>query len=823
MPFLELAAMAKVATHRAEARTREQAFPDEKHTDTHQGNLMISSPSTDRTTVRGFCHALLLGLAVTALVACGGGDGAHSDTAANPAGTDIGAGVERVSATAVPAPGDVLSYSLLSADQTLADAVKQYTFTYRSTDGVSGTGLVTTSGTIFYPKGTAPAGGWPVIAWGHGTVGIGDNCAPSRNLRSARDAEYLNRWLREGYVVVATDYQGLGTPGQHFYLHARAESYALLDSVRALLKWPYVSNQVVLVGQAQGAHAVFAADSIAASYAPELNIRGAVATSTPHILRANAAQYGADEVNPNLYSKFYLAKGAQMLDPSLTDTTIFSSQALPAAAAASEACVGSLWTSVIQAGLTANNTFAQPDGQARLNAAVRESLRYPSFTLPRPIFMGIGGQDRAVSTEQQVALATDACKAGSAVTHKVYADKDQDSALNASFADALAFVRQLSSGQAPGSTCASLVAAPAEPAAGDVVSSAPLTATQSLADAGEQYSITYLSTDGMAGTGLLSATGSIFYPRGTPPAGGWPLVVWGHGTAGIADVCAPSRNARSARDAEYLNRWLREGYAVVAPDYQGLGSPGFHFYLHARAESYSLLDSARAALKMPNVSNRIMLVGQSQGGNAVFAAAGYAAAYAPDLNVRGTVATGTPHLMRTANVPQFGPDEVNPNLYSRFYLAKAAQYLDPALTNEMLFSARALPLYANAGEMCTNQLYGAVINAGLTANNVYADASSAQRINSTIRESLRYPTLNFPRPIFMGIGALDRSVSGEQQVALATDACSAGSNVVHRVYGDKDHDGALNASFADAFAFTQQVMGNGVPASTCASLGVVRP
>ncbi len=71
---------------------------------------------------------------------------------------------------------------------------------------------------VFVPQGTPPEGGWPVLSWAHGTVGLGDACAPSRNPRSQRDANYLGHWLSQGYAVVATDYIGLGTPGVHPYL-----------------------------------------------------------------------------------------------------------------------------------------------------------------------------------------------------------------------------------------------------------------------------------------------------------------------------------------------------------------------------------------------------------------------------------------------------------------------------------------------------------------------------------------------------------------------------------------------------------------------------
>ena len=40
------------------------------------------------------------------------------------------------------------------------------------------------TGSIFLPRGDPPDGGWPVVSYAHGTVGIADQCAPSVAVRS---------------------------------------------------------------------------------------------------------------------------------------------------------------------------------------------------------------------------------------------------------------------------------------------------------------------------------------------------------------------------------------------------------------------------------------------------------------------------------------------------------------------------------------------------------------------------------------------------------------------------------------------------------------
>ena len=69
------------------------------------------------------------------------------------------------------------------------------------------------------------------------------------------------------------------------------------------------------------------------------------------------------------------------------------------------------------------------------------------------------------------------------------------------------------------------------------------------------------------------ATALVFKPKGPMPAGGWPIVAWAHGTTGVADQCAPSQQGLGGNEF-LIAKLLVAGYAVVAPDYEGLGEPG---------------------------------------------------------------------------------------------------------------------------------------------------------------------------------------------------------------------------------------------------------
>jgi dienelactone hydrolase len=161
----------------------------------------------------------------------------------------------------------------------LKGAKRNLLILYRSSGG-SGP-LV--SGSVAVPKGKTPKGGWPVIAYAHGTTGIADACAPTRGY----DADDLNsyafpllqRWLKAGFAVVRTDYNGLGTRGVHEYLFGRAEGRSVLDSVLAARRLlpRTLAKRYVIAGHSQGGHAALFAAAAAPHYAPGLRLRGTVA------------------------------------------------------------------------------------------------------------------------------------------------------------------------------------------------------------------------------------------------------------------------------------------------------------------------------------------------------------------------------------------------------------------------------------------------------------------------------------------------------------------------------------------------------------------
>lgn len=130
------------------------------------------------------------------------------------------------------------------------------------------------SGMIFIPNTPTPTEGRPVVAWAHGTLGMGKQCAPTRTPNPVDSLSWVSSMLEQGWVVTATDYAGLGTPGTQEYLVGNSEAYDVLNSVRAAQNLPEANanNQFAIWGHSQGGHAALFTGSLAATYAPELQL-----------------------------------------------------------------------------------------------------------------------------------------------------------------------------------------------------------------------------------------------------------------------------------------------------------------------------------------------------------------------------------------------------------------------------------------------------------------------------------------------------------------------------------------------------------------------
>ncbi len=168
--------------------------------------------------------------------------------------------------------GTIIKFEKIPTTMSGVDAWK---IAYVSSDLHDNKTLVT--GIIAAPQGKAPAAGRPIVAWAHGTTGTAQNCGPSQVLNPAQPLnQYLmpsgNSWtdfglpamdafIKAGYVIVATDYQGLGGGGKHQYGVAKTQAYDVINSIRAVssFKEAQTGNKAIVYGWSQGGGATITA------------------------------------------------------------------------------------------------------------------------------------------------------------------------------------------------------------------------------------------------------------------------------------------------------------------------------------------------------------------------------------------------------------------------------------------------------------------------------------------------------------------------------------------------------------------------------------
>ena len=145
------------------------------------------------------------------------------------------------------------------------------------------------TGAVVAPREAVPTRPRRVIAWAHGTSGVVEKCGLSTHPLFFQATPGLEQAIREGYVVVAPDYPGLGTSMPHPYLVGGDTANSVLDAVRAARAIPGAAagGQFAVWGESQGGHAALWTAISARSYAPDLTLVGTAAAAPPTDLAEN--------------------------------------------------------------------------------------------------------------------------------------------------------------------------------------------------------------------------------------------------------------------------------------------------------------------------------------------------------------------------------------------------------------------------------------------------------------------------------------------------------------------------------------------------------
>jgi alpha-beta hydrolase superfamily lysophospholipase len=322
---------------------------------------------------------------------------------------------------------------------------------------------IAVSGMVFAPTGAAPAGGRPVVSWAHPTTGVADQCAPSSLSTGPALVAGLAGFLNAGYVVAATDYEGLGTPGIHPYLIGISEGRGVLDAARAAknLTETGASSTVFTWGHSQGGQASLFAGQLAPTYAPDLQVKG-VAAAAP---AGDLAQQFQDDLNTadgiilggwamNAYQQLYgpTTPGLnidQMITPA-GQTALDQFEDLCNVIPEQEAQIGTIIAPVMNTFWATSNPGSVPPWTQLLQQNTPGATKTPA-----PIFIAQDTGDTVVVPATTTQLAKDLCTTGDTVNLKVYPGLSHDVIGYESAPDALAWMQSISAGQPAPTTCGS--------------------------------------------------------------------------------------------------------------------------------------------------------------------------------------------------------------------------------------------------------------------------------------------------------------------------------------------------------------------------------
>lgn len=291
-----------------------------------------------------------------------------------------------------------------------------YRVLYNST-GLHGEPIAV-SGMVIVPKGSAPAGGRPIVAWAHPTSGVVPKCAPSLAHHFFFQVQGLKAMLKQGFIVAATDYAGLGTPGLHPYLIGTSEGRAVIDSVRAARQLPGAGagNRYTVWGHSQGGHAALFAGLIAKDYAPELTLVGVAAAAPATDLKTHLEEDIDTNSGRSLTALAFYSWG-RLFDAPVASVVV--PQALPTIDALADVCIENV-ADIVERGLKqrplkkafqADENFAAESPWRRLLADNTPGPVPPSI----PVFIAQGPNDAVVSAAATNAYFGSLCQGGSSV------------------------------------------------------------------------------------------------------------------------------------------------------------------------------------------------------------------------------------------------------------------------------------------------------------------------------------------------------------------------------------------------------------------------
>ena len=338
--------------------------------------------------------------------------------------------------------------------------------------GVAGKPVPATT-LLLVPKGTPPNGGWPIVAWEHGTTTPGQkSCAPSQTpeldgglTRDGFKSDYawqIGQFINAGYAVVAPDLEGLGpdatTPYPYYSLSSLARSL-VAGVIAAREAEPRLAKRWAAVGHSDGGHGVLGVEAVAGE-ARGLTFVGTVAMAPYVAVEAHAAYFGAEgkaattqeaALQGQMMQQFQgalMATGLRVTQPSFKEASVMGQDLATILPRFRSLCsvkaIGTIDAAVKAKGAAFRGLMTGWAQQPQMHAflVTNDPAVMPGFTLRKPVLIVQGTADPFVLEPLQTPFANQMKRSGAPVTYERYDGADHFTVIRQADADVLAFLRE---------------------------------------------------------------------------------------------------------------------------------------------------------------------------------------------------------------------------------------------------------------------------------------------------------------------------------------------------------------------------------------------
>ena len=284
----------------------------------------------------------------------------------------------------------------------------------------------------------------------------------------------------------------------------------------------------------------------------------------------------------------------------------------------------------------------------------------------------------------------------------------------------------------------------------------------------------------------VAASGVVMVPADTAPSGGWPIIVWAHSLLSPARECAPSL-MKVPQGGPFLGMYLNLGFAVVAPDYVGLGTAFRNAGLDIRSNANDLMFALPAARQaVPQLSGKWIALGDTDGGAAAvildemesaITDAGYlgSISISGELDLKGMIES----------------DHKSPWTDDIAFLIYGTKTVFPAFQPQDLLSSTGLTRYREVTEKCAAPALGAVPTMeGMLRGDV---TKSSYIKNFVDRNEIGQQRAKAPLLLISG---QDPGATGSPVERIVRHLCAAGDRVDLETFPGIDPGNVIGASVA---------------------------